>query len=98
MDEIRILAESALFAGIDGAEIDAMLRRLSPRRRRYRAGETLLRAGELALEVGLVLEGSVRVERVDAWGNRFILERFGPGEVFAEDEIDLLCVFLAVWA
>ena len=64
MDEIRILAESALFAGIDGAEIDAMLRRLSPRRRRYRAGETLLRAGELALEVGLVLEGSVRVERV----------------------------------
>ena len=37
MDEIRILAESALFAGIDGAEIDAMLRRLSPRRRRYRA-------------------------------------------------------------
>ena len=84
MDEIRILAESALFAGIDGAEIDAMLRRLSPRHRRYRAGETLLRAGELALEVGLVLEGGVRVERVDAWGNRFILERFGPGEVFAE--------------
>ena len=84
MDEIRILAESALFAGIDGAEIDAMLRRLSPRRRRYRAGETLLRAGELTLEVVLVLEGSVRVERVDAWGNRFILERFGPGEVFAE--------------
>ena len=31
-----------------------------------------------------MLEGSVRVERVDAWGNRFILERFGPGEVFAE--------------
>ena len=84
MDEIRILANSALFAGIGGEDIAALLRCLAPRRRHYRAGETILRAGELALEVGSVLEGSVRIERVDAWGSRFILERFGAGEIFAE--------------
>ena len=84
MDELRILANAALFAGVASADISAMLRCLSPRRRHYQAGETILHAGDLALEVGVVLEGSVRVERVDAWGNRFILERFGPGEVFAE--------------
>ena len=36
------------------------------------------------MSVGLVLEGGVRIERVDAWGGRSILERFGPGELFAE--------------
>ena len=85
MDEIRILAESR-----------ALCRHRRRGDRRHAAlpylraaasiapGKRMLRAGELALEVGLVLEGSVRVERVDAWGGRFILERFGPGEAFAE--------------
>ena len=67
MDELRILANAALFAGVASADISAMLRCLSPRRRHYQAGETILHAGDLALEVGVVLEGSVRVERVDAW-------------------------------
>ena len=84
MDEKRILADSTLFTGIRSAEISAMLHCLSPRRRSYGAGETILRAGDLALEMALVLEGSVRLERVDAWGERRILERFGPGECFAE--------------
>ena len=84
MDEKRILADSTLFTGIRSAEIAAMLHCLSPRRRSYGAGETILRAGDLALEMALVLEGSVRLERVDAWGERRILERFGPGECFAE--------------
>ena len=84
MDEKRILADSTLFTGIRSAEISAMLHCLSPRRRSYGAGETILSAGDLALEMALVLEGSVRLERVDAWGGRRILERFGPGECFAE--------------
>ena len=84
MEPLRVLASSTLFSGIGAADMAAMLRCLSPRRRRYAAGESILRAGELALEMGLVLEGGVRVERVDAWGDRLILERFGPGEAFAE--------------
>ena len=81
MDEKRILADSTLFTGIGSAEISAMLHCLSPRRRSYGAGETILRAGDLALEMALVLEGSVRLERVDAWGERPHSRAFWPGRV-----------------
>lgn len=84
MNDLQILAQSALFQGVDAVDISAMLNCLDVRRRYFRRGEMILCAGDLALEIGLVLEGGVRVERVDAWGNRSILERFGPGETFAE--------------
>ena len=84
MDQMRIPAGCALFAGVGAEDAAAMLRCLSPRRRAFRAGEVILRAGEFAQEMGLVLECGVRIERVDAWGGRSILERFGPGELFAE--------------
>ena len=84
MDEMRVLTSSPLFAGINGAEAAAMLRCLSPYQRSFHAGGTILRAGEAAVGMGLVLEGSVRLEHVDAWGGRRILERFEPGATFAE--------------
>ncbi len=84
MNDLQILAQSALFRGVDAADLSAMLNCLDARRRYFRRGEMILRAGDLALEFGVVLEGGVRAERVDAWGNRSILERFGPGETFAE--------------
>ena len=34
--------------------------------------------------MGLVLEGSVRIESNDMWGNRTILSHIGKGQVFAE--------------
>ena len=34
--------------------------------------------------MGLVLEGSVRIESNDMWGNRTILSHVGPGQFFAE--------------
>ena len=44
----------------------------------------MLSAGESTEKLGLVLEGSVIIERNDLWGNRSILSRVGPGEIFAE--------------
>ena len=43
----------------------------------------LLRAGDTAGSVGLVLSGSVLVIQEDIWGNRNILSRAGPGQTFA---------------
>ena len=43
----------------------------------------LLRAGDTAESIGLVLSGSVLVVQEDIWGNRNILSKAGPGQSFA---------------
>ena len=61
-----------------------MLGCLGAERRRYARGACLCRAGETISALGLVLSGSVLVENTDFWGNTTVLERVGPGHVFAE--------------
>ena len=83
MDEIRILANPRSLPA-STARISAMLRCLSPRRRHYRAGETILRAGELALEVGAGAGGQ-RARRARGRLGRALHPRaLWPGRVFAE--------------
>ena len=43
-----------------------------------------MREGDPARDVGVVLTGSVRLERADYWGNRSIVAHIGPGQIFAE--------------
>lgn len=40
--------------------------------------------GDRVSELGIVLSGSVFVENTDLWGNRSILSKITPGQVFAE--------------
>ena len=61
-----------------------MLSCLAAVTRAYRKGETIFRAGEQISAAGLVLRGSVTVESDDFWGNRSILSRAVPGEIFGE--------------
>lgn len=81
---LPLIARSPLFRGIEPDEIQAMLGCLDARRRRVPKGDALLRVGDVTTSMGLVLEGSVRLEREDYWGNRTILASFGPGQSFAE--------------
>ena len=84
MEESRQLAQTALFHGSTNDEIAGMLGCLGMRERRYAAGERIHRMGERIREVGLVLEGGVRIESVDVWGNVSIMGTRGPGELFGE--------------
>ena len=43
----------------------------------------LLRAGDTAESIGLVLSGNVLIVQEDIWGNRNILSKAGPGQTFA---------------
>ncbi len=61
-----------------------MLHCLGAEKRSYGKGELIFRAGEKAKAMGLVLSGSVNVESDDLWGNRSLLSRAGPGQIFAE--------------
>lgn len=81
---LPLISRSPLFRGIETAEVEAMLHCLEARQRSLPKGSTLFRVGDVTTTMGIVLEGSVRLEREDYWGNRSILATFGPGQPFGE--------------
>ncbi len=82
--DYSVLAGTPLFRGILAEDISTMLACLDARRRTFDQGEFVLREGDQVRAIGLVLEGSVRIERTDAWGTRSIMARASFGETFAE--------------
>ena len=77
------LSDAPLFRSIPAEEVDAMLPCLGASQRAHRRGERVMRAGQVATRVGVLLEGRLHVEMPDAWGNVSVLESVGPGELFA---------------
>ena len=78
------LAATPLFNGSKPEEIEAMLECLAAHERHYDEGARIHWMGDVINTVGLVLEGSVRIESVDVWGNVSVLGVKGAGEVFGE--------------
>ncbi len=78
------LSRTSLFQGLNSEQVSAVLDCLNCRPKKYAKGQIILRAGDRAEAMGLVLTGSVNIENNDAWGNRSILDNIGPGEIFAE--------------
>lgn len=78
------IARSPLFKGILGDEISAMLTCLNAQTRTFSKGSYVFRIGETTTTMGMVLDGSIRLEKEDYWGNRSILASIGPGQLFAE--------------
>lgn len=75
---------SPLFQGMAREELAELLRCLRGERRDYPGGAWLLREGDRARALGLVLSGRALVVQEDFWGNRNLLASLAPGEVFAE--------------
>lgn len=84
MEITPAMAVSPLFRGIPSEELNALLDCMGAARRRYWRGELILRRGDLAQRLGLVLSGAVHIVREDFWGNRTIVGLAESGEVFAE--------------
>ena len=81
---LDVLTGSALFRDITRSDAEAMIGCLGARAERYQSGEAILREGEPADRLGLVLAGRAQVTRTDYDGNRSVLTDVGPGEMFAE--------------
>ena len=81
---LSLLKRTALFNGIEEAEIEAMLGCLGAKAESYGKSEYIFRVGESPEAVGLLLSGGVLVVQEDYWGNRNIRTRISPGMVFAE--------------
>ena len=61
-----------------------MLGCLDAHEQRFPKGSYIHRMGDTIKTVGLVLEGSVRIESVDAWGNVSVIGTTGPSGMFGE--------------
>ena len=78
-----VIRSSPLFSGISEDELTAMLTCLRAEKRDYPRDAFVLRTGDTAESIGIVLSGSILVVQEDIWGNRNILSKAGPGQSFA---------------
>lgn len=81
---LQALRACPLFEGICDAELDQLLPCLHARRRSCPRGAVLLREGERAFELGIVLTGLLALEKTDRAGNLNLVAQAGPGELFGD--------------
>ena len=79
-----LLANTALFWGTSSLEAEAMLNCLGAMERGYAKGEQIYHSGDYVTDLGMVLSGSILIQTDDLWGNTTVLDKIGPGQIFAE--------------
>ncbi len=81
---LPILKKTSLFAGVEEAEINAMLSCLGARIKKYEKGEIVFHQGEHVHDVVVLLKGAMHIQHIDYWGNRSLLGYLDEGDMFAE--------------
>lgn len=82
MEDLTI--KSKIFKNIERDQLEILLNCIDNYRKSYKKGEIILSEGDSTEYLGIVLSGSVLVERSDLWGNNTILTVVLPGGIFAE--------------
>ena len=80
----EIILKSKIFKNIEENEVALLLKCINNYRKTFKKGEIILREGEKTEYMGIVITGSVVVERADLWGNNTVLGVISPGGIFAE--------------
>ena len=75
---------SPLFAGIDTGDFALMLGCIGYHVKEYKKGQIIAFEAETINHVGVVLEGAVDMLKEDVWGNRTMLVRTYPQDIFGE--------------
>lgn len=78
------LSKTILFQGASPEEVRTMLHCLGAEVRSYQRGSIVYHMGDVVNSMGILLSGSVSIENDDVWGNKSILDKIGPGQVFGE--------------
>lgn len=81
---LDVIRTSTLFRGIEQGDIGNMLQCLGITKKSYPKGSFVFYAGDAITSVGLLLKGSAHIVQEDYWGNRNILSRVAPGDIFGE--------------
>jgi CRP/FNR family transcriptional regulator, cyclic AMP receptor protein len=81
-DPRSVLAQTSVFAGLDRRQLE-QLGALCVRKR-YRAREVVLKKGDPALQLFVIVTGRLKALTTGADGRQAALNIMGPGEVFGE--------------
>jgi len=81
---LPVLRNCPLFAGVDPSDLRALLACLGARKIEVSRQSPILREGDPADHVGILLRGSAMILREDFYGNRSIMSHVEPGELFGE--------------
>jgi len=79
-----VLNKCPLFYGIEAADLNAMLQCLGTTQKQFEKKQTVMAEGTHAQSIGIVLSGEVQIEQTDYCGNRSILAKLEPGDLFGE--------------
>jgi len=81
---MNMIKECPLFQNIGEDELSAILGCLSARRLSFEKGQYIFDEGNPAKQIGIVLSGAVMISRDDYFGNRALIGRLEPGDLFGE--------------
>ena len=81
---MKELLHCPLFEGVSESELSAVIACLGARRMSYARGEAIYSEGDPARSIGILISGNAQVIREDYFGNRSILARIEPPDLFAE--------------
>ena len=85
MDNIAgVLKDAPLFGGISENEAENMLACLGARKQSFEKDAYILKIGDRPESIGLMLSGSALIVQEDFWGNRNILIKVTPPDIFSE--------------
>ena len=82
MSNEHALAKVSLFANLDQRYIKGISQICTERE--FSAGEALMRQGEEGIGLFIILSGKVRIEKVNASGERVEIATNGPGDIMGE--------------
>lgn len=80
----EVLRKCPLFKQIEDDNLTAILGCLGAKQYSYRKNQTILRDGDAANLIGIVLKGKVQIVRIDYYGNRSIVAMIEPTQMFGE--------------
>ena len=78
------LCKTPLFRGCTPQDLEEMLKNIPYYTKDYKKNEIIFHAGQKITSLGLILSGSVQVEKIDIVGSKSILGIFQKSEIFAE--------------
>ena len=81
---LDILRQCPLFINMSDHEIASAFDCLDMKHRVYEEGQIIFSEGDPSKYIGIVLSGSVQIERMDYYGNRSILTTIEPPQLFGE--------------
>lgn len=80
----EIIGRSRLFYGITPQQRERLWGCLAPAEAEYDKNEYLFHQSETTSRLAIVASGAVSIIKEDYWGNRNIISRAEPGDIFAE--------------